>query len=188
MGLDMSAARRLYVKQWNDQSPEERYTVQITRGGKLVPGIQSERIAAVEEDVMHWWKANHIHGWFVDNVQYGVDDRKSYYVDWSKLRKLLSVCKEVIKKSELADGTVLQGWYWKPGMTKAEAKRTPGKVIRNSSTAKRLLPTRYGVFFGSEEYDEDYYGDVVKTRDWAERMLADHDAGVPGEIYYSSSW
>ena len=51
-----------------------------------------------------------------------------------------------------------------------------------------MLPTRSGFFFGCEEYDENYLDGVVETRDWILRMLADHEAGVPGRIFYQSSW
>ena len=71
MGLDMYAARRVYVKQWDHQSPDERYAVQIACGGRPVPGIQAGRISVIEEEVMEWRKANHIHGWFVANIQSG---------------------------------------------------------------------------------------------------------------------
>jgi hypothetical protein len=188
MGLDMHAARRLYVKQWEHESPDERYTVQVAYGGKPVAGIQSDRISAVEEDVMYWRKANHIHGWFVDNVQGGNDDCKTYYVDWDKLRELLARCKEVMKASKLVDGMVLVAMRWKPDDNAWEERREPGKVVKDPTVAKKLLPTREGFFFGCDEYDEDYLDEVVRTRDWAERMLADNDAGVPGEIHYSSSW
>lgn len=188
MGLDMYAARRLYVKQWDYQSEDERYTVQIAHGGKPVSGIQSDRISAVEEEVMYWRKANHIHGWFVDNVQKGEDNCGTYHVSWDDLAKLLDVCKKVIEASKLVDGMVFAGEQWSPEKPEPVTLREPGKVIEDPTVAKKLLPTRKGFFFGSYEYDEHYLDDVIATRDWAESMLADNRAGVPGEIYYSSSW
>lgn len=184
----MYAARRLHTKQWEHQSPDERYTVQIAYGGKPVSGIQSDRISRVEEDVMYWRKANHIHGWFVDNVQGGNDDCGDYNVDDDKLRELLSVCKKVIKASKLVDGTVYTGTVYDKENPNGLVQRTAGKVIKDATVAKKLLPTTEGCFFGNDEYDEDYLNDVVATRDWAERMLADSKAGVPGDIYYSSWW
>ena len=184
----MYAARRVYVKQWNHQSPNERYTVQIAKGDQPVSGVQPERISAIEEDVMYWRKANHIHGWFVDNVQNGVDDCKSYRVSWDKLRELLGVCKKVIKASKLVDGSIYEGTVYDRDHPDGDVKRGPGKVIEDATVAKKLLPTSSGFFFGSEEYDEAYLDDVKGTRDWAARMLADSKAGVPGEIHYSSSW
>lgn len=188
MGLDMYAARRLYVKQWEHQSPDERYPVQIVHGDKPVSGIQSDRISDGEEEVMYWRKANHIHGWFVDNVQGGKDDCESYHVNWNRLRELYSVCTKVIEASKLVPGMVYAGTVYDKDHPKGATQRVPGTVIEDATVAMKLLPRRAGFFFGSMEYDEDYLKDVEETRDWTLRMLEDRNNGVPGEIYYSSSW
>lgn len=188
MGLDMYAARRLYVKQWEHQSPEERYTVQIARGGKPVAGIRSDRISAVEEDVMYWRKANHIHEWFVKNVQNDQDNCGEYYVSDEKLRELHDVCDKAIKASRLVDGMVSEGTVYNQENPKGLVQRTAGKVIEDATVVRELLPRQSGFFFGGAEYDEGYLQDVIDTRDWAARMIADCEAGVPGDIYYSSSW
>jgi len=178
----MYAARKLYVTQWEFESPDERYSVQVERGGKPVSGIQSDRISAIEEEVMYWRKANHIHAWFVDNVQNGEDNGREYLVDWDKLRELLSACTKVIEASTLVGGMVYAGETWNPEKHEWVTQREPGKLIEDPTVAKQLLPTRAGFFFGSMEYDEDYLNDVVKTRDWAAQMLKDHENGVPGDI------
>jgi len=188
MGLDMYAARRLHVKQWNHQPAQERYSVQIARGGKPVPGIQLRRISEIEEEVMYWRKANHIHAWFVDNVQGGQDNCGTYRVSWGQLRALLSLCKKVFESSELVNGMIYAGAVYDQEHPKGLVQREPGKVIKDDAVARELLSTRAGFFFGCEEYDESYLDDVVDTRDWIVNMLADHDAGVPGDIYYQSSW
>lgn len=188
MGLDMYAARRVRVKNWSHQQPNERYAVRVARGGKPVPGIQSERLSAVEEEVMYWRKANHIHAWFVDNVQDGKDDCGTYHVGWEQLRSLLVVCDKVIKASKLVDGYVDNGTVYDKDHPKGLVQRTAGKVIEDATVANAILPPRAGFFFGIYEYDEGYLDDVVKTHDWASRMLKDHENGVPGAIYYSSSW
>jgi hypothetical protein len=184
----MYAARRLYVKQWSHQKPEERYTVQIAHGGKPVSGIEPDRISSVEEEVMYWRKANHIHAFFVDNVQDGEYKCGTYHVEWERLRALLVVCDKVIKASKLVPGSVYKGTQYDKDHPEGVAMRESGRVIEDASVAKALLPTREGFFFGSYEYDEDYLNDVKATYDWAFRVLADNKVGVPGEIYYSSSW
>lgn len=184
MGLDMYAARRLYVKQWDHQSPEERYTVQITQGGKPVPGIQSDRISVLDKQVMYWHKATHIHGWFVDNVMNG----KSHYVSRDKLCELLKVCNKVIKASKLVDGTVYAGTVYDAEHPKGVTQRVPGKVIEDAAVAEELLPKRPDFFWDTPDYDERYLNHVVETRDWCCDMLTDSKAGVPGDIYYRSSW
>lgn len=184
----MYAARKLYVKQWDFQSPDERYTVQIAYGGKPVPGIKPDRISSVDEQVMYWRKANHIHAWFVDNVQDGVDDQREYYVADDVLRELHAVCQKVIEASKLVDGAVYDGTAYDKDHPEGMVQRTLGKVIEDATVAKQLLPTRSGFFFGDTEYDEDYLNDVIRTRDWAAEMLADFENGVPGDIHYSSWW
>lgn len=184
----MYAARRLHVNQVDHQSPDGRYTVEVTREGKPVAGLKSDRITVVEEEVMYWCKANHIHGWFVNNVQDGLDDCKTYYVDEEVLRVLLSTCDKVIEASKLVDGRVFAGTYWEAGMAKPEERWVPGMVIQDPTVAKELLPTQDGCFFGNREYDAGYLKEVVRTRDWAERMLADYESGESSDIYYSSSW
>lgn len=118
--------------------------------------------------VGYWRKANHIHKWFVDNVQSGEDDCLYHYVTKEDLRSLLEAAKQVVSCFN-EDGTV---------------KRGKLKVIDN------LLPTCDGFFFGSTKYDEWYlsrtqdtiaivedalYGD--KAIDWDDEVLV-----------YSSSW
>jgi len=184
----MYAARRIHVRQWSFQKPDERYTVQIACGGKPVSGIESDRISSVDEEVMYWRKANHIHGWFVKNVQKGKDDCGTYLLDEHTLRVLCSDCHKVAIASKLVEGSVYKGTQYDQEHPDGIALREGGRVIEDATVAKELLPTTEGFFFGCYEYDEDYLDEVERTVDWATRMLADSKAGVPGEIYYSSSW
>jgi hypothetical protein len=188
MGLDMYAARRLSVRNWDDEPAEKRYSVTAEFGGNPVPGFEPGQITAIEEDVMQWRKANHIHDWFVDNVQDGNDDCGRYHVYWEKLAELFFACQKVIEASELVDGMVFMGTVYDKDHPEGTAKREAGRVIKDDAVARDLLPTTEGFFFGSEEYDEWYLQDVIDTRDWLKRMFDERDAGVPGEIYYSSSW
>lgn len=149
---------------------------------------KNDRTRYEEEQVMYWRKANHIHGWFVDNVQGGVDDCGTYEVTPDQLRQLLAICECVIEHSELVDGVVYAGTQDGPRHPKPIDMFEKGQVIRDAACAEQLLPRVDGFFFGSKQYDESYLNDVVETRDWLTAMLADHDAGHPGVIFYSSSW
>jgi hypothetical protein len=188
MGLDMYAVRRLSTEHLDHQPANEGHTVQIARGGKPASGTHSDRVEASDEDVMYWRKANHIHAWFVDNVQDGIDDQKSYPVDWDELRQLRQACETVMNASKLVDGMIDAGTIYNEENPKGLVQREPGKVIEDTTVAQQLLPTRSGFFFGCTEYDEDYLDEVVRTRDWAVQMLTDHTKGVPGDIHYSSWW
>lgn len=184
----MYAARRTYVKQWDHQPARERYSVKVTRGGKPVTGIQPESISFVEEEVMYWRKANHIHGWFVANVQNGEDDCGRYEISTNQLRQLLDTCERVIESSRLVDGQVHAGTEWNAEHPNGRQIYEPGKVIEDPTVARELLPTQEGFFFGSQQYDERYLEDVVATCDWVRRMLDDEERGAPGYFVYSSSW
>lgn len=184
----MYAVRKFYVRNYDSMPMQDRYSVKVAQGGKPLSGLKPERVFNVDEEVMTWRKANHIHAWFVQNVQDDQDDCKTYYVDDDKLLELLSVCKKVIEASELVDGSITTGTVYNIEHQTTEVQRAPGKVIKDATVAKELLPTRRGFFFGNQEYDEGYLADVVATRDWIERMLKDLRDGCRAGIYYSSSW
>jgi hypothetical protein len=103
MGLDMFLSKKTYVQRWDHQSPEETYSVNVTRGGNSVDHIQPNRVSYVEEQIGYWRKANQIHHWFVENVQDGNDNCGTYYVGISDLMNLLNLCKEVKDNPEKAE-------------------------------------------------------------------------------------
>lgn len=179
------------MKNWDMYKPEERYSVRVERGGTPIDGIELHRISDVYEELIRWHKANHIHSWFVHNVQNGSDNCAEYYVSEKNLRELRNVCQRVINGSKLVPGEAYAGQSWDSGKQEWVALRRPGLVIEDPSVAKALLPTRAGHFYGSQEYDEDYLDEVVRTCDWIRRTLENgHDDkwGLLGDIYYSSSW
>jgi len=52
---------------------------------------------------MYWRKANAIHNWFVQNVQDGVDNCGSYYVNRGDMVKLRDTVREVLADTSKAD-------------------------------------------------------------------------------------
>lgn len=119
------------------------------------------------DHVDYWRKANHIHKWFVENVQDTVDDCDSYIVTEEQLEDLLEICEIVLEHSTLV--------------------YEDEEYIVNSNIAKKLLPTSSGFFFGSEEYDQWYYRDVEYTVELLKKVLAETDFDKE-MIVYSSSW
>lgn len=103
MGLDQFLHRHIYVRNWKWMPREELHTITVRQGGKIRKDIDPKKISTVVEHVCSWRKANAIHKWFVDNVQDGVDDCKEYYVSRAKLKELLDIVNQVIKKPELGD-------------------------------------------------------------------------------------
>jgi hypothetical protein len=93
MGLDMF----LYKKSWVPYN--KRNEVKIVG----LPRVKNERIKEVTEEVGYWRKANHIHKWFVDNVQNGDDDCKEYYVEKEQLQELLGIVTSILNDKKLAN-------------------------------------------------------------------------------------
>jgi hypothetical protein len=95
MGLDMYLSKKTYVKNWDHHPEWRRFEVTVIQGNEPYDNIKTERVKFVIEDVGYWRKANHIHKWFVDNVQNGEDDCREYYVSKEDLAALLEACYEV---------------------------------------------------------------------------------------------
>lgn len=152
MGLDMYLYRKSYLFTGGWINEDQREVVSVTKGGDPHPNIKSDKVRFLIEEVGYWRKANHIHKWFVDNVQKGVDDCEEYKVRRDQLKSLLKLCEQ---------------------------------VIEDTDKAHELLPTKNGFFFGTTEYDQYYYGDIIETIDILKNVLSqDNDA----EFYYRSSW
>lgn len=137
------------------------------------------------ESLTSWRKANHIHNWFVENVQDGVDDCGRYEVTKEQLEELLYICHKVIAGSKLVKGPIVNGQTYKNGQW--ENCYIDGEYIEDPTVAKELLPTTSGFFFGGTEYDQWYYADLKDTVAAIEKVLATTD--FEHEIVmYSSSW
>jgi hypothetical protein len=55
---------------------------------------------------------------------------------------------------------------------------------KNQSISEKILPTTSGFFFGSVDYDQDYYNDIQYTIDLLEKILKERKK----IYYYFSSW
>lgn len=93
MGLDMYLHRDTYVKNWDYKGPENHITVSVSGGN--TSHIDPTQITGITEEVAYWRKANHIHDWFVRNVQGGIDECQRAYVSREQLSELLRICKDV---------------------------------------------------------------------------------------------
>jgi hypothetical protein len=169
MGLDMYLSKKHYVKNW-DHAPERKFKIAVNLNEKGYSPVNPEKVAYIQEEVGYWRKQNHIHQWFVDNVQGGKDECQVAYVDPAKLQELLETCKKVMAASELIENGDGE------------------KLIKDSTVAKELLPNQGGFFFGGTEYDEWYLEGVTHTIKILEEELK-HDWGRDSpEYYYQSSW
>ena len=182
MGLDMYLEKRSYVKNWPHMTAKQQYQVTVLKGGTPTK-IKAERVREIVEEVGYWRKANAIHRWFVDHVQDGDDNCRDYHVTDKHLRELLALCNRVLEASELVDGDVTNGYTFKDGKEVPIVEK--GKVIKDPSVAKELLPTQDGFFFGMTDYDQWYLEDIEYTKNVLEQLLAEDP---DGQYYYSSSW
>jgi hypothetical protein len=162
MGLDMYLSKKLYVQNWDHYPANKRWQIIITQGG-LPFNYGGLQPAYVEFQIGYWHKANQIHHWFVQHVQDGNDDQKTYWVSPEQLMELQALCKEVM----------------------LVAKLEPGQIIVNSEEIAALLPTESGFFFGSTAYNEAYLVDIERTINITAIALNDN---VEGECYYNASW
>lgn len=184
----MYLTRKKYVgAEWSHRNVTGEAHILI--GDKELP-IKFERLSYIEESVCYWRKANQIHKWFVDNVQNGVDDWRSYDVELEDLKKLLSLCKEVkekaiLKEDKVSVGETLKDGEWEPILE-------DGKIIENAEEIAELLPTSSGCFFGSTSYDEFYMNDIEHTIKDLEEIIKDEEElrklGFYSEFYYQASW
>ena len=60
------------------------------------------------------------------------------------------------------------------------------QVIENRELAEELLPTQSGFFFGSTDYDEWYFENLINTINCLDDLLAETDVG--DTFVYWSSW
>lgn len=138
------------------------------------------------EQIGYWRKANQIHNWFVNHVQYGKDDCH-YHNEVTKeiLKELLDTCETVLASCELVNGKIQNGDRWENG--KWIPIMEDGKYIKDPSIAMELLPTTSGFFFGGTNYDEWYVDDIKNTIDIITQALETTDFEKE-MIYYVSSW
>ncbi len=173
----------MYLYRQQYANPKLKGTLKLEQAGKHMT-ITPERPTYLREEIACWHKANHIHRWFVENVQNGRDDCRDYDVDESHLKDLLATVIAVLNRSKLVPGKVSAGHRTlQPG----ERRDTweDGFVIDDPETAMALLPRMRGSFFGSYDYDQNYVEDLRQTKTFLEDAL---NEPPDVELVYASSW
>ena len=103
MGLDMYLYKDTYIGA-NYEHRNVQGVINLTSGiDNDEVHINFNRVVSIREQVAYWRKANHIHKWFVDNVQDGNDDCGTHFVSRDALVKLYRICREVILKPSDAE-------------------------------------------------------------------------------------
>ena len=102
MGLDMYLNKRIYIGA-NYNHNNVKGVIELTQGHDNEPiKIKLNKVTYIIENVGYWRKANHIHNWFVNNVQDGNDDCGDYYVSTEQLKQLLTECEAVLTNKDKA--------------------------------------------------------------------------------------
>ena len=138
------------------------------------------------EEVAYWRKANQIHNYFVENVQSGVDDCGEYLVSKENIIDLIEKCLQVIKSTKLVKGKVHSYTSYNENGEREEHFED-GYVLEDTFIADMVLPTTSGFFFGSTNYDEYYWQDLLFTIKICGDILSNTD--FENEyLVYESSW
>lgn len=172
----------MFLYRTQHASPSFNEKLKVTRKGKTTY-VSPELPTCLQEEIGYWRKANHIHAWFVDNVQDGEDDCKKYSVSRDQLAKLYEIVDRVLDASKLVPGKVANGYTW-DGDKRVDILED-GQVIEDPAVAIDLLPTRKGLFFGHYDYDQYYVEDLRHTRKILTEALS-LPAGYG--FIYQSSW
>tara|TARA_R100001530_G_scaffold134543_1_gene109608 strand:+ start:460 stop:900 length:441 start_codon:yes stop_codon:yes gene_type:complete len=97
MGLDMYLKARKYTSKYTDKELNKK----LLKLSKI--DTTNTESAELVIQVGYWRKANHIHKWFVDNVQEGADNCRNYDVSKEQLKDLLKLCKEIKEENSKAE-------------------------------------------------------------------------------------
>ena len=87
---------RRFVSGYSHSKDEELELFKTVTEAVGLQDMHDERFATVSVNVAYWRKANHIHNWFVNNVQDGEDDCKTYHVSREQLAELEEICRRVV--------------------------------------------------------------------------------------------
>lgn len=108
MGLDMYLKAKAYYSsaEYRGEENNKKFEQLKEFGGledyldDYLPNIQ------LEAGVGYWRKANHIHRWFVENVQDGEDECREHYLEREQLVELKGMCVWVLDDPEKASKTL----------------------------------------------------------------------------------
>lgn len=105
MGLDMYLKTKVTICGYDFQSKNEqkKYNdiMQILKAQNVSDA--NDKLLTVSFTVGYWRKANHIHKWFVDNVQDGEDDCRESFVSYEQLQELQNLCQQVLDNKKEAE-------------------------------------------------------------------------------------
>lgn len=189
MGLDMYLNAKLYIPAYDHNTEKEKKLYkEIADKCDIIKHAYRNDTRSVEVSfiVAYWRKANHIHKWFVKNVQDEIDECQDSYISREQLQELVDTCKKILNTIETVKGDVHTGTVYYPDGTVQNLTKK-GRLVAQKNIAEKFLPTQEGFFFGSTDYDEYYLQDLQSTIDMIEPLLNDKNLDK-FDFYYRSSW
>lgn len=96
MGLDMYliATREFNPWEFDPRSKGEKDLIKSIK--QIIPIVNEHETLSLSTTAIYWRKVNAVHGWFVDNVQNGLDDCETYPVSVDDLKRLKEACDRVV--------------------------------------------------------------------------------------------
>lgn len=125
MGLDMYLDKHIYY----GGKYKKEHDLVLSGDFADKNGLSGTDVSEIVQQVAYWRKANAIHGWFVQNVQDGVDNCQRHYVSVEQLTSLVKLCKEAL---ECLNNKDFDGVY-------------------------TLMPPTEGFFFGEYNVESEWY-------------------------------
>lgn len=142
---------------------------------------------SIFDEVGYWQKANHVHAWFVRNVQGGTDDCSYYFVSKDHFLELKETCEKVLALNPFSIDENSDLFYTSAStlidngvITKADYEELEAKL-------EEIMPTQAGFFLGGTDYSPYYFQTVEETLEIVDKILENGD--FDKEVYlYHFSW
>lgn len=142
---------------------------------------------SIFDEVGCWEKANHIHAWFVRNVQGGTDDCSYYFVTEDQFLELKETCEKVVALKPFSIDENSDLFYVGASTLIDNGVITKADYEEMEAKLKGIMPTQAGFYFGGTDYNPYYFQTVEETLEIANKILENGD--FDKEVYlYHSSW
>lgn len=174
--LDYDREDDLYITKIFDRETDEQiHEIRLTQEEllKFEEIVIRDGYVCITDEEYYWRKANQIRGWFEAHLSEPVENCENSIVTKEDLEDLIDTCVKVLG----LEGTD----YMEMDIKDYDYHNADQKI------AEELLPPQSGFFFGSYEYDEWYYDDVLRTLQNMTRILEEVD-WENERLYYSEWW
>lgn len=144
-----------------------------------------------EYEIGYLRKANAIHNYIIEHFANGVDECQPIELEKEKLKELQKTIKELIYKCKLKKGKWVASYSYNKnenGELEKIYNYENGYILdkKSQELASKLLPTCDGFFFGSTDYDQWYYEDLLEFNNILNELLQTDTSKY--YIYYLASW